>query len=260
MNNFITRVLTAIAMIAIFLILIFTNRILLVFGIVTLSTIAIYEMLNALKKMNYNTKNYSSYLFNIAFIIFAEYLDFKYMFPIFTIYIVTLLISIVLDVNFTFNELMANVFVAIYITVPYAYVLQLKDPKWVLYVFAIPAATDTSAYLFGMLFGKHKLIERLSPKKTIEGALGGILGGVIFTFIFLKLYNLEHNIIIYIAAIIFTIVSQIGDLFASLIKRKANIKDYGNILAGHGGIMDRFDSLLLVAPLVYILVNYLRLI
>lgn len=260
MNNFITRVLTGIIIIAVFLILIFINRLLLVFGIIAISTIAIYEMLNAFNKMNYKTKNYASYIFNIAFIIFAEYLDFKYMFPIFTIYIISLLISIVLDVNFTFSELTTNVFIAIYITVPYAYVLQLKDPKWVLYAFAIPAATDTFAYVFGMLFGKHKLIERLSPKKTIEGAIGGILGGIFFTFAFMKLYNLEYNIIVYIAAIIFSIVSQIGDLFASLIKRKANIKDYGNILAGHGGIMDRFDSLLLVAPLVYILVNYLRLV
>lgn len=103
------------------------------------------------------------------------------------------------------------------------------------------------------------MIERLSPKKTVEGAFGGILGGIVFTYIFINIFNLNQDLFLYGFAIIFSIFSQIGDLFASLIKRKAGIKDYGSILIGHGGIMDRFDSLLFVAPLVYVMIINLRL-
>lgn len=258
MSNLLKRVMTALVLLVFIVGIIFINRTLLILGLVTISNIAIYELLNALKKINYNTKHYLAYLFNTVFLVSIEFLAFEYIFPIFTIYMICLFIFIVLDENFNFNEMLANAFVAIYVSFPYAFLLLLKNPKWVFYAFAIPAATDTFAYFFGMFFGKHKLIERLSPKKTVEGAIGGVIGGIAFTFLFIHLFNLNHSLVAYLASIGFSIVSQIGDLFASYIKRIANIKDYGNILIGHGGIMDRFDSLLLVAPLVYILVNYLR--
>ena len=144
-----------------------------------------------------------------------------------------------------------------YITLPYTFLVSL-DKEWTLFAFAVTAFTDTFAYLIGMLFGKHKLIERLSPKKTVEGAIGGVFGALLLSFIFIRVFNIENRLLIYIATIFISIVSQISDLFASYIKREANIKDYGNILIGHGGIMDRFDSILLVAPLVYLLVYNLR--
>lgn len=111
--------------------------------------------------------------------------------------------------------------------------------------------TDIFAYFSGYLFGKHKLCPTLSPKKTIEGAVGGTLGSVICSGIFGYLVVPEiwwHCLIMGFAAAIF---SQFGDLTASAYKRKMGIKDYGNLIPGHGGIMDRFDSVLFTAPVVY---------
>lgn len=115
---------------------------------------------------------------------------------------------------------------------------------------------DTFAYFTGRFFGKHKLIPAISPKKTIEGAIGGI----IFTFIAmmgygcLLKYAFKYDGISFvhlaILGVILPIVSQIGDLIASCIKRQYNIKDFGNVFPGHGGVIDRFDSPMLVAPVI----------
>ena len=112
--------------------------------------------------------------------------------------------------------------------------------------------TDIFAYFTGYLFGKHKLIEEVSPKKTIEGSIGGIvfcsLGFVLFGLAVEKFFEADANILfLVISGIIISIVSQIGDLIMSVIKRHYKIKDYGKIFPGHGGMLDRFDSINLVA-------------
>ena len=120
--------------------------------------------------------------------------------------------------------------------------------------------TDSGAYFSGILFGKHKLVPHLSPKKTIEGAVGGfvvcIVFSILYTWILDKCFNIylftnNQYIIIGCVSAVASIVSQLGDLTLSAIKREFNIKDYGNILPGHGGVLDRFDSLIFVAPFVY---------
>lgn len=111
--------------------------------------------------------------------------------------------------------------------------------------------TDIMAYFTGMALGKHKLCPKISPKKTIEGSIGGILGSVILCAVFSWIFVprlLVHSVII---GILGGVISQFGDLTASIFKRKMGIKDYGNLIPGHGGILDRFDSLLFTAPMVY---------
>lgn len=118
---------------------------------------------------------------------------------------------------------------------------------------------DTFAYFVGKFFGKHKLIPEISPKKTIEGSIGGI----VFTVIGFAVYGLIVNSIfddanlnyvkLCIIGLALSIVSQIGDLVASSVKRQYDIKDYGSIFPGHGGVLDRFDSVMLTAPTLYIL-------
>jgi phosphatidate cytidylyltransferase len=123
-------------------------------------------------------------------------------------------------------------------------------------VFIIAWSTDTFAYFTGIYLGKHKLCPSISPKKTIEGSIGGIVGSLMICILYGKYLNIIHNINIsllhfIILGIITSIISQFGDLTASLIKRNYGVKDFGNIFPGHGGILDRFDSILFTAPIVY---------
>ena len=111
--------------------------------------------------------------------------------------------------------------------------------------------TDIMAYFTGMLLGKNKLCPKISPKKTIEGSIGGILGSVILCAIFSGIFIPRLMLHCIIIGILGGIVSQFGDLTASIFKRKMGIKDYGNLIPGHGGILDRFDSVMFTAPMVY---------
>lgn len=110
--------------------------------------------------------------------------------------------------------------------------------------------TDTGAYFIGVFFGKHKLAPEISPKKTIEGCIGGIAFCMIFTFIitFAFRQNIKFALLLTVLSPIFSIAGMIGDLSASLLKRAYGVKDYGKIMPGHGGIMDRFDSILFISP------------
>ncbi len=120
---------------------------------------------------------------------------------------------------------------------------------WLIFLTAF--GTDIMAYFSGYLFGKHKLCPTISPKKTIEGSIGGTLGSILLCAAFG--YFLVPRILIHciIIGLLGSIVSQFGDLTASVFKRKMGIKDYGNLIPGHGGILDRFDSVLFTAPIIY---------
>lgn len=132
-------------------------------------------------------------------------------------------------------------------------------PKIIISIFILIWTNDTFAYIVGKSIGKHKLIERISPKKTIEGFIGGILFSVIAGILISKFYfqpkpnYLITSIVIWtISAIIISIFSTLGDLIESKFKRIAGVKDSGNIMPGHGGILDRLDSIIFVAPFVYL--------
>ena len=118
--------------------------------------------------------------------------------------------------------------------------------------------TDTFAYFTGVLFGKHKLIPEVSPKKTIEGSIGGtlfcVLSFVVFGIIVDAFFNMEANLIfLAVSGVLVSVVAQMGDLIMSLIKREYGIKDYGKLFPGHGGVLDRFDSILSVSLMLAII-------
>lgn len=115
---------------------------------------------------------------------------------------------------------------------------------------------DCGAYFVGVTLGKHKLCPKISPKKTVEGAIGGIAVSMLVTFVIAKLFALDNILILVLITPILCISGICGDLLASVIKRKVGIKDYGKIIPGHGGIMDRFDSILLIAPIYVILYSF----
>ena len=122
--------------------------------------------------------------------------------------------------------------------------------------------SDTCAYCVGKLIGKHKLPSKLSPNKTIEGCLGGVIGaaliGAIYAAVFTNQLSMFPSPVLAFAVIgsVSAVISQIGDLAASGIKRNYDIKDYGNLIPGHGGILDRFDSVIFIAPVVYYLITF----
>ena len=121
--------------------------------------------------------------------------------------------------------------------------------------------TDTGAYFVGVLFGKHKMIPKVSPKKTVEGAFGGILGCIVGFVVYGLIMQLVSGVTVnYVAMIVLaaviSVVSQFGDLVASYIKREREIKDFGFIFPGHGGVLDRFDSIIAVAPTIYFITYF----
>ena len=147
------------------------------------------------------------------------------------------------------------------LVIPYLFcsivrIIALPDGRYfVLVPFAIAFASDSFAYLVGMKFGKHKLAPTISPKKTIEGLIGGLAAAILVMVIYSLVLQFGFGFRVnYIFAVIYAIIGTaagvFGDLCFSVIKRQTGIKDYGNLIPGHGGIMDRFDSMITVAPLV----------
>jgi len=127
----------------------------------------------------------------------------------------------------------------------------------ILSVFILIWVNDTFAYLIGKSFGKHKLLERISPKKTIEGFLGGAAFTLVTSYLLTYLYTENNTTTInstfwIVQALIIIIFATLGDLVESKFKRSANVKDSGNIMPGHGGILDRLDSVIFVAPFVFL--------
>lgn len=154
----------------------------------------------------------------------------------------------------------------IYVAVMLSFVFKVRFvANGILYVWLIfigAWGSDTCAYCVGKLCGKHKLPSKLSPNKTIEGCVGGIVGAALIGFLFaLAFFTKNTEYWWKFAAIggVSSVISQIGDLTASAIKRNHDIKDYGKLIPGHGGILDRFDSIIFIAPVVYYLVTFLGL-
>jgi phosphatidate cytidylyltransferase len=147
----------------------------------------------------------------------------------------------------------------VYVTLMMSFVFKVRYLEggiltvWLIYVASW--GSDTCAYCVGKLAGRHKLPSELSPNKTIEGCVGGILGAALLGFLFALAFYQDKNVWWQFALMggVGSVISQIGDLTASAIKRNYGIKDYGKLIPGHGGVLDRFDSILFTAPLVYLL-------
>lgn len=137
---------------------------------------------------------------------------------------------------------------------------------WAILIFGVPWIADSAAYFVGSAIGKHQLCPKISPKKTTEGAIGGVVfatfAPLLFGLIFMLVYgNLEVNwVVLPIIGLVNALISILGDLLFSVIKRKCGIKDYGSIMPGHGGLLDRFDSVILCVPFVYFLSKYVPII
>ena len=164
------------------------------------------------------------------------------------------------------DQIMSAMFGILYVAVMLSYIYKtrcLEGGGWLVgLIFLSSWGCDTCAYCAGMLLGKHKMAPKLSPKKSVEGGIGGIVGAALLGAIFAVAANkitgagvnpAQYAVICGVGGMI----SQIGDLAASAIKRNHDIKDYGKLIPGHGGILDRFDSVIFTAPIIYYLATFL---
>ncbi len=129
---------------------------------------------------------------------------------------------------------------------------------WIFFLLALVFSGDTGAFYGGRFFGKKKLCPWVSPGKTVAGAVGGIISNIIITLVFYRFFFSDYNLAgLLIMSVLSGAFGQVGDLFESVLKRAANIKDSGSILPGHGGILDRIDALIFAAPVIYIFKEYI---
>ena len=152
-----------------------------------------------------------------------------------------------LDVTSTLMGITYVIFLSVHLVL-----IDQADHRELIWLVAFAAfGTDVFAYFTGMAIGKHKLCPHLSPKKSVEGAVGGVIGSLILCSLYGYIAIPEEMITCVAIGLFGSVVAQLGDLSASAFKRQMGIKDYGHLIPGHGGILDRFDSVLFTAPVVY---------
>lgn len=169
--------------------------------------------------------------------------------------------------KYNIKDMAGMLFAAVYIVYLLTFIILVRSEPvigfWLVwFLFTVAFGSDTGAYFIGSRFGKRKLVPALSPNKTVEGAAGGILGSVLLTLaggiLVVKVFGYatpDAYLFFVLMGFFGSIVSQIGDLVASGMKRQSGIKDFGKIMPGHGGVVDRIDSLLVVAPFVYFIMT-----
>ena len=254
-----TRLISGIILVIIALLTIISGGTVLLATLLLISLIGMGEIFRAMgvKEANFTLLEITSYITIIGYYI-------TMFFDLEAYLLVVVIIGLILNMfvyvftypKFNAGQVMAAFFGIIYVGVMLSFIYQTREMAggafhvWL--IFLCSWGCDTCAYCAGMTLGRHKMAPVLSPKKSIEGAVGGVVGAALLGGIYaavIKAPILEYIIICAIGALI----AMVGDLAASAIKRNQDIKDYGNLIPGHGGIMDRFDSVIFVAPIIFIL-------
>jgi phosphatidate cytidylyltransferase len=226
-------------------------------SVIIITGIALQEYINAYK--NTQSKAILGVL-GAGFLLYYPIINiygFEYVLPVIFLVVILSLATPIFTKSYTVISSSVTITGFIYIVGFFSLLILMREhtngDRLIWLVFIIAWCSDTFAYFAGRTLGKRKLCPEVSPKKTVEGSIGGVLGcvvGVVIWGYVNQTISFEWVQLI-ILAILGSIVSQIGDLSASLIKRHIGIKDYGKIMPGHGGILDRFDSILFVTPVVY---------
>ncbi len=252
-------------------ILCFSHTYVFVAFVALISFIAAYEMLGCIGQRKELAVSIPFYTVSVLIPLLSRMIENVYLFGtvslgiIFVYMFYLFALSVLTRGKYLVKDAALAASLCTYIVFAFTSLILLRDMEKIgKYVYLLPFigawVSDIFAYICGRLFGRHKLIPEVSPKKTVEGMVGGILftmlGFALYGFIISKIYNIVPN---YIAMLIFggivSLVSQLGDLIASIIKRQFGIKDYGKLLPGHGGVMDRFDSMLAVSPFLFIMIS-----
>lgn len=251
MKNFMQRVITGVIMLVFLMITIFLGKRTLFLLALFVTSVGFYELNHVLIKWNSKAIAHLALPAGIAVLVsfFMGRPDLALVALVFLL--MASGVYVVLHPHLHAKNAIGSVFAVLYLFVPFGMLLQLPAAHWLYLVILASWGTDTFAYVFGMLFGKHKLIPSVSPKKTVEGAVGGSLSGAILTAVLFSYWNLPNPLLAALLVLVASVFAQFGDLFASKIKRNSGLKDYGRIFLGHGGVLDRFDSMLFVIPVLY---------
>lgn len=232
--------------------------------------IALIGMMELLRvvKMNKVIPGLIAYLAGILYYLFLYFELTEYQMLLFVGFLLLLMLAYVFGFpKYSTEQITTAFFSLFYVSVMLSYIYQVRmlgDGAILVWLIFIGAwGSDTCAYCVGMLIGKHKVAPKLSPKKSLEGCIGGVVGAALLGFIYATIckqwiHGLENPQLAFaIIGAASSVLSQIGDLAASAIKRNHNIKDYGTLIPGHGGVLDRFDSIIFTAPIVYYLAGVL---
>lgn len=254
-----TRLLSGILLVAAALLTIISGGYVLFFTLLGISVIGMQELYKAMgvRKDSFSLLEIAGYAGAVLY--FASLLvDFeKYgMMAVLLALVLLMFVYVFTYPKFQAGQVMAAFFGVVYVAVMLSFIYltrNLPDGKFLVWlIFLCSWGCDTCAYCVGMLIGKHKMAPVLSPKKSVEGAVGGVVGAALLGVAYAAATQgpmAEYAVICGVGALI----SMVGDLAASAIKRNQGIKDYGKLIPGHGGILDRFDSVIFTAPIIYYL-------
>lgn len=267
-----TRLLSGIVLVAIMVVTLYFGGFFTLGMTAFISVVGVYELMRIPK----NASKTLLVVTELATVVYYVLLGLGYTFESYQYYYLLLLSVFLMALmcfyvfaypKYELADIMLPFFSFFYVTVMLSYIFQVRflpnGGLFVVLVFLSAWGNDTCAYCVGVLFGKHKMSPKLSPKKSVEGFLGGVIGaallgmGYAFVYAHFANENVTAGLLAAFAAIcgIGGMISVVGDLAASAIKRQYEIKDYGKLIPGHGGIMDRFDSMIMTAPIVYYLVT-----
>lgn len=268
LSKFFTRFLSGVVLLALLFLVLYIGDNLLLVSLVFLTLVGLVELFRVFN-LSKTRLGFLGYILAIFYYIVIYY----YRSSGILLFLITMLMLLLMFYVFSYplfniKQVSLIFFGLIYVAVTFSFIYLIREKnalgKYLVWLIFIASwGSDTSAYCVGMIFGRHKLSPILSPKKTIEGAIGGIVGasiiGAIFTyFVLAKFFNADLPISlirISFACAVGAIISMLGDLTASAIKRDYKIKDYGDIIPGHGGILDRFDSVIFATPALFFILN-----
>ncbi|MFA9398411.1 MAG: phosphatidate cytidylyltransferase [Clostridiaceae bacterium] len=249
-----------------FIIFIFLGGYFLKYGILALSLLGLYEFYKVVKTKDIHPLNIFSYTLCIIYYFFlnTDY-SMTFVIPIIFIFVFVSFCIPIINTNYNFIDIAITILGFLYVPVMFSFIPSVEASKGgkylVWFIFISAWLCDIFAYYFGKYLGNKKLCPKVSPKKTIVGSLGGILGstlGCTLLGIYSNSQSLSIPIYNYILiGLLCGVFCQFGDLFASSIKRYVGVKDYSHLIPGHGGILDRFDSILFAGTVVYYYITFI---
>lgn len=241
-----------------------------VFGL--LAVVGVYEMLGCVGMRRNFIVALSLYIMTVSVTVLSQTISslsyFISAFASFLFCVLTILfaVSVLSEGKVPVDKACVSFVTCSYVVTGFISVIVLRRTPHGIYLyllpFIVPWLSDTFAYFCGRLFGKHKLIPSVSPNKTVEGSIGGIVFGIAgcvgYGIAMSKIFDVAIHVWVFaVLGFLISVASQIGDLIFSLIKRRYGIKDYGFIFPGHGGVLDRFDSVVATAPLILVVYELL---